>query len=74
MNFSNEILLVILIGIVASATDTDLANNTNMLLLLLFILLRTACCPPLCPTPCPPACPPCPTSQGFLGTRTSFFM
>ena len=73
MNFSNEILLVILIGIVASATDTDLANNTNMLLLLLFILLRTACCPqPSCPPQCPPLCPG--VGQGFLGTRTSFFM
>lgn len=41
MNFSNEILLVMLIGIIASATDTDLATNTNILLLLLLILLST---------------------------------
>ena len=48
MNFSNEILLVMLIGIIASATDTDLATNSNILLLLLLILLSTSgsgsCC------------------------------
>ncbi|MCI6542736.1 MAG: hypothetical protein MR423_02955 [Firmicutes bacterium] len=44
MNFSNEILLVMLIGIIASATDTDLANNTNILLLLLLILLSSGGC------------------------------
>lgn len=48
MEFSNEILLVMLIGIIASATDTDLASNTNILLLLLLILLSNSgssnCC------------------------------
>ena len=38
MNFTQNILLVLLIGIIAQATDTDLANNTNILLLLLLIL------------------------------------
>ena len=47
MGFSNEILLVMLIG-VASATDTDLANNNNILLLLL-VLLQCGCCNPCDP-------------------------
>ena len=34
MNFSQDILLVMLIGIIASASGTDLATNTNILLLL----------------------------------------
>ncbi len=38
MNFSQDILLVMLIGILASATGTDLATNTNILLLLLLTL------------------------------------
>lgn len=66
MNFSNEILLVMLIGVVASATDTDLANNTNMLLLLLLVLIQCGCC-----NPCNP-CDQCNTA--CCGNRTSFFM
>lgn len=62
MGFSNEILLVMLIGVVASATDTDLANNTNILLLLLLVLLQCGCCNP---------CDPC---NACCGNRTSFFM
>jgi uncharacterized membrane protein YhaH (DUF805 family) len=63
MDFSNEILLVMLIGVVASATNTDLANNTNMLLLLLLVLIQCGCCNPsnMCGTSC-------------CGNRTSFFM
>ena len=38
MNFSQDILLVMLIGIIASASGTDLATNTNILLLLLLAL------------------------------------
>lgn len=38
MNFSQEILFAILISVIASATNTDLANNTNFLLLMLLAL------------------------------------
>ncbi|MBO7526777.1 MAG: hypothetical protein J6T74_02645 [Clostridia bacterium] len=38
MNNTNEILLLILIGVFASANDVDLANNTTILLLLALIL------------------------------------
>ena len=38
MNFSQDILMVLLISILASSTNTDLANNTNMLLILLLAL------------------------------------
>ncbi len=50
MNFSQDILLVLLIGIIASATGTDLATNTNILLLLLLTLagnsnnITNGCC------------------------------
>ncbi|MCI6573141.1 MAG: hypothetical protein MSA34_02105 [Firmicutes bacterium] len=63
MNFSNEILLVMLIGIIAAATDTDLATNSNILLLLLLILLSTS-----------GSCNSCCTSYDSCGNRrTSFF-
>ena len=39
MNFSNDLLLLILIGVFATANDVDLANNTTILLLLALILL-----------------------------------
>ncbi len=39
MNFTILILFIILIGIIAQATNTDLANNTNILLLLLLALV-----------------------------------
>ena len=38
MNFSQDVLLVLLISIIAGATNTDLANNTNILLILLLAL------------------------------------
>lgn len=38
MNFSNDILLVMLISIFTSANDVDLNTNTNFLLLLLLAL------------------------------------
>ena len=38
MNFSQDILLVLLISILASSTNTELANNTNILLILLLAL------------------------------------
>lgn len=38
MNFTQDVLLVLLIGVIASATDTDLATNTNILLLILLFL------------------------------------
>ena len=66
MNFSNEILLVMLIGIIASATDTDLATNTNILLLLLLILLSNDGCG--CNNNCCNS--GCNSCGGF---RTSFF-
>ena len=37
-NNTNEFLLLILIGVFASANDVDLANNTTILLLLALIL------------------------------------
>lgn len=56
--FSQEILFALLISVIASATNTDLANNTNFLLLLLLALAglpdrgrdrdRFACCNPCC--------------------------
>jgi len=39
MNNTTEILLLIMIGVFASANDVDLANNTTILLLLALILL-----------------------------------
>ena len=38
MNFSQDILLVLLISIVANATGTDLANNSTILLILLMAM------------------------------------
>ena len=38
MNFSQDILLVLLMSILASATGTDLANNSTILLILLLAL------------------------------------
>lgn len=38
MNLSILILLIIGLGILAQATNTDLANNTNFLLLLFLVL------------------------------------
>lgn len=41
------ILLALLISVIASATNTELSNNTNFLLLLLLALgayNRTSCC------------------------------
>ncbi len=64
MNISNEILLVMLIGIIASATDTDLANNSNILLLLLLILLTNS------NNTCGNCCCGCDGNGNF---RTSFF-
>ena len=46
-NFSSELLLLILIGVFASANDVDLANNTTILLLLALILFNSSnnnCC------------------------------
>lgn len=46
-NFTSEVLLVLLIGVIASATNTDLATNTNILLLILLFLSSTSsgsCC------------------------------
>lgn len=62
MNFSNEILLVMLIGVIASATNTELASNTNILLLLLLVLIQCGCCDPYA------------NNNPCCGTRTSFFM
>lgn len=38
MTFSQDILIVLLIGVIAQATNTELATNTNFLLLLLLAL------------------------------------
>ncbi len=43
MNFSQDILLVLLISILASATGTDLANNSTILLILLLALYPNNC-------------------------------
>ncbi len=54
MNFSQDILLVFLLSILASSTNADLANNTNILLLLLLGLMggnnncNNVCCPTGC--------------------------
>lgn len=39
-NFSDQLLLLILIGVIANANDLDLANNTTILLLLALILFN----------------------------------
>lgn len=50
MSFSTDILLVLLLAIIAQATNIDLANNTTFLLLLLLILagfnggVQSNCC------------------------------
>lgn len=38
MNFSQDILLVILISTIATGTGTDLATNSNILLIILLAL------------------------------------
>ena len=49
-NFSQELLLLIMIGVFANANDLDLANNTTILLLLALILfngndtINNSCC------------------------------
>lgn len=35
---SQDLLLILILGTLANATNTELANNTNFLLLLLFLL------------------------------------
>lgn len=61
MNFSQDILLVLLISVIAQSSGTELATNTNFLLLLLLALsgsrnqCNTCGCPP---DPCNPCgCP-----------------
>lgn len=39
-NFSQELLLLIFLGVFANANDVDLANNTTILLLLALILFN----------------------------------
>ena len=39
-NFSQELLLLILIGVVANGNDVDLANNTSILLILALVLFN----------------------------------
>lgn len=51
MTFTQDALLVLLIGLLANATNTDLATNTGFLFLLLLILLgnssgNNCCCNP----------------------------
>ena len=40
--FSQELLLLILIGVVANGNDVDLANNTSILLILALVLFNGA--------------------------------
>ena len=64
MNFSQDIVLVLLISIFAQSTGTELATNTNFLLLLLLALSaqNQGCnqcgCPPNPCNPCNPCCCP----------------
>ena len=44
MNFSRDILSVLLLSIFASSTGTDLANNSNILLILLLALSNNNSC------------------------------
>ncbi|MDD3397190.1 MAG: hypothetical protein PHR96_01445 [Clostridia bacterium] len=67
MNFSQDIVLVLLISIFAQSTGTELATNTNFLLLLLLALsAQNQCCNPCgCPpNPCNP-CNQCGCSRFF---------
>ncbi len=38
MNFSQDVMLVLLLGLLANQNDTNLATNSNILLLLLLAL------------------------------------
>lgn len=51
-NLTSEVLLVLLIGVIASATGTDLATNTNILLLILLFLSSTGGCGNSCCSSC----------------------
>ncbi|MGI5842207.1 MAG: hypothetical protein ACOX6H_02810 [Christensenellales bacterium] len=59
MFFSNDILFAFLISVIASATNTDLATNTNILLLLLLALQgnNSGCCENRCCNPNSPSSP-----------------
>ncbi len=52
MNFSQDVLLILLISIFTNATNTELFTNTNFLILLLLILsmnnYNTSTCPYSC--------------------------
>ena len=50
MNFTDDVLLVLLLSIFTSANNVDLTTNTNFLLLLLLILSVGA--QNQCPNPC----------------------
>ncbi|MDD2445981.1 MAG: hypothetical protein PHX09_04165 [Clostridia bacterium] len=65
MNFSQDILLVLLLSVIAQSTGTELATNTNFLLLLLLALSgRNQCAPECgCPNPC---CNPCQCAPRFF--------
>lgn len=59
MTLSTEILAVLLLSVIASATNTDLANNTNILLILLLALAAYNATQPNCPSntcPCHSGC------------------
>lgn len=52
--FSNQILFALLLSVIANATDTDLATNTNFLLLMLLALSGgncNTCSQNACPSP-----------------------
>lgn len=60
MNFSQDIMLILMISIFAQSTGTELATNTNFLLLLLLALSANRGCPQICCDPCNPCrCNPC---------------
>lgn len=52
MAFSQEILFALLLSVIATATNTELANNTNFLLLMLLALSGSSstntCCQQCC--------------------------
>lgn len=58
MNLNQNILLVLILSVLASATDTNLATNQNFLLLLLLSLtnengFNNGCNQNTCPGQCP---------------------
>lgn len=66
MNFSNDILLVLLLSIFAQSSGTELSTNSNYLLLLLLALsAQNGCCNYSCGCNCNPCNSCCNNYRNF---------